>query len=90
MDDGRRMGLKMPSRAWTPLALTLSVLSLLAGLVGPAPSGPGIALAGGSAAALLALAALQRQERGSTSARLAMLALVVGVAALGLGATLTL
>jgi hypothetical protein len=90
MDAARGSDPKLPSRAWTPLALTLAVGSLLAGLAAPAPAGPVAALLGGSVAALLALAALQRQRRASPAARLAMLALVIGVIALGVGATLTL
>jgi hypothetical protein len=88
--SGSGSGLKEPSRAWSPVALGLAVASLSAGLFGPARSGPTFALSGGSLAALLSLAALQRSRSASTRARLAMLALVIGVVALGVGATLTL
>jgi hypothetical protein len=88
--SGSGSGLKLPSRAWVPVALAIAIASLVAGLFGPTPLGPTVALSGGSIAALLSLAALQRSVRASTAARLAMLALVIGVAALGVGATLTL
>jgi hypothetical protein len=88
--SGSGSGLKVPSRAWSPVALGLAVASLAAGLIGRAPLGPTFALSGGSLAALLSLAALQRNRSASTASRLAMLALVIGVAALGVGATLTL
>jgi hypothetical protein len=82
--------LKVPSRAWVPVALGTAMVSLGAGLFGPTPLGPTLALSGGSLASLLSLAALQRSPSRTTTARLAMLALVLGVAGLGVGATLTL
>jgi hypothetical protein len=90
MGEGSGSDLKAPSPAWTPVALLLAVASLLAGSLGSAPLGPTTALVGGSAAALLSLAALQRNRRSTAPARLAMVALVVGVAALVLGAARTL
>ena len=73
-----------------PVALGTAMASLAAGLFGQAPLGPTVALSGGSFAALLSLAALQRSSSATLAARLAMLALVLGVAGLGVGATLTL
>ena len=87
---GSGPGLKAPSRAWVPVALGTALASLAAGLFGQAPLGPIVALSGGSFAALLSLAALQRSPSATPAARLAMLALVLGVAGLGVGATLTL